>query len=213
MSQHICQYLSHSPLSMKECQKPLQILDREGYFEGYANVFNTIDHHNDVVLPGAFQKSIQHWKTQKKWPKMLWQHDDQMVIGLWHDMFEDHKGLYVKGQLLLDVPKAQEAHALLKAKALDSLSIGYYVEKSTHGHLKNKKVQFLQEVTLSEISLVTFPCNEESKISFVKHLKRFQHPWYHTHQHFNQTQPDILEALQQCCLRLQDFSQHISLPF
>ncbi|MBA4249049.1 MAG: HK97 family phage prohead protease [Candidatus Puniceispirillum sp.] len=189
-------------LYKKECQKPLQILDTAGYFEGYANVFNTIDHHNDVVLPGAFQKSIQKWKNQKRWPKMLWQHDEKYIIGLWHDMYEDDKGLYVKGQLLLDLPKAQEAHALLKAKALDSLSIGYSIKKSSNGMLYNKNVQFLNELSLSEISLVTFPSNEDSKVSFVKNLP-----------YFNQSQPDLLEALQQCCFRLQDFAQHLSFQF
>lgn len=201
------------PLHMKECQTPLQILDKAGYFEGYANVFHTIDHHLDVVLPGAFQKSIRHWRAQNKWPKMLWQHDEQTIIGLWHDMYEDHKGLYVKGQLLLDVPKAQEAHALLKARALDSLSIGYMIEKSTQGLFQNQKVNFLHEISLSEVSLVTFPSNEESKIAFVKHLKHFQHQLHQTHHHFNQAQPDLLEALQQCCSRLQDFAQHIPLQF
>ncbi len=189
-------------LYQKECQNPLHILDNAGYFEGYANVFNIIDHHNDVVLPGAFQKSIQYWKDQKRWPKMLWQHDEKNIIGLWHDIYEDAKGLYVKGQLLLSVPKAQEAHALLKAKALDSLSIGYSIEKSSNGILKNKNVQFLNELSLSEISLVTFPSNEDSKISFVKNLSCFHH-----------SQPDLLEALQQCCFSLQDFAQHLSFPF
>ena len=61
---------------------------------------------------------------------ILWQHDKATVLGVWTKLYEDDKGLYGEGQLLInDVAKAKEAHALLKHGAIDGLSIGYYVKE------------------------------------------------------------------------------------
>ncbi len=57
--------------------------------------------------------------------KMLWQHDPARPIGVWDEVREDGRGLYVKGRLLLEVQAAREAHVLLQAGAIDGLSIGY----------------------------------------------------------------------------------------
>lgn len=139
-----------------------------GLFEGYANIFNMIDSHGDVVQRGAFKKSLLHWKNQGKFPKMLWQHDTSHVIGVWSEMYEDSKGLYVKGQLLMDIEKAREAHVLLQSGAIDSMSIGYVVKDSSVGQFQGKKVTFLNEIDLLEVSLVTFAANVASRIESVK---------------------------------------------
>ena len=69
-------------------------------------------------------------------------------------MREDGKGLYVKGRLLTDVERAREAAALIRAGAIDGLSIGYRTVKAT----KNDKGRgCLTELELWEVSLVTFP--------------------------------------------------------
>ncbi len=40
---------------------------------------------------------------------MLWQHDPTRPIGVWDEVREDGKGLWVKGRLLPDVAQAREA--------------------------------------------------------------------------------------------------------
>lgn len=142
----------------------------QGCFEGYASIFGCKDSQNDVVCKGAFQKSLKNWSDQGQFPKMLWQHDPTQVIGRWIDIHEDERGLYVKGQLLLDLSVARDAYILLQEKLLDSLSIGYHIKSAHAGHFHGHVVQFLKEVDVMEISLVTFPSNAFAKIHQVKHV-------------------------------------------
>jgi HK97 family phage prohead protease len=141
-------------------------LSEDGYFEGYASVFNFLDHHGDSVKRGAFKNSLS--TRSVKGLKMLWQHDQNKPIGIWEDAREDAYGLYVKGRLLMEVPQAQEAYAFLKAGVIEGLSIGYNPVCSYFD--ENKKVNFLTEVDLLEISLVTFAANEKAKVINVKNL-------------------------------------------
>lgn len=141
-------------------------LDDQGYFSGHASVFHHVDDQNDVVLPGAFQASIEKWERQNAYPKMLWQHDPREPIGLWMFMEEDRKGLYVEGQLLLDIQKAREAYALMRAGAVDGLSIGYKVIQSQRD--AKSCIRYLKQVELLEISVVTFAANRQAKITKVK---------------------------------------------
>lgn len=85
---------------------------------------------------------------------MLWQHDPAHPIGVWDEVREDARGLFVKGRILTDVEKGREAAALIQAGAIDGLSIGYRTKRAT----KNDKGQrLLTELELWEVSLVTFP--------------------------------------------------------
>ncbi|EXT38737.1 phage prohead protease, HK97 family [Acinetobacter sp. 25977_6] len=99
-------------------------------------------------------------------PPVLWNHNDSEPIGVYTNIYEDEKGLYVEGKLLIDdVPRAKSTHALLKAGAIDGLSIGYSTKKANQ---QTNGVRELVEVDLSEISIVTQPANERSLITSVK---------------------------------------------
>ena len=155
-------------MKIRTCDITVKSLSEDGVFKGYASVFNTEDAHGDVVCKGAFMRTLLHWRLKEVWPKMLWQHAQDQVIGVWTDMREDEKGLYVEGKLLLDVAKAREAYALLRSKAVDSLSIGFRPKRSARGQFGDREVTFLREVDLMEVSLVTFAANEDAKILAVK---------------------------------------------
>jgi HK97 family phage prohead protease len=102
--------------------------------------------------------------------KMLWQHDSDQPIGVWDDMAEDNKGLYVKGRLLTEVsPRALEAYGLLKEGALDGLSIGYRVVEAAP-HPDKQGVLALKKLNLKEVSIVTFAANERARVEAVKHI-------------------------------------------
>lgn len=138
----------------------------EGTIEGYASKWDLLDRGGDIVRAGAFKKSIARWKKQKAMPPMLWQHDPHTPIGVWLDLFEDDVGLYAKGQLFLDIPKAAECRALIKGKAVRGLSIGYLTMDSDYDRATGAR--FLKEVDLWEISPVTFPMLPEALIAGVK---------------------------------------------
>ncbi len=144
----------------------LKSLDNAGRFAGYASVFDVIDSQKDVILRGAFSNTL---KGRVSEIKMLWQHQQNEPIGVFERMFEDARGLYVEGRLLLDVAKAMEAYSLLKERAIGGLSIGYSpIKYRIH---EKSGVRMLIEVELWEISLVTFPANEAAKITVVKQAK------------------------------------------
>lgn len=145
---------------------PLEIrgLDDSGEFEGHGSVFNLEDSYGDVVLPGAFQKSLEEHRAAGTLPAMLWQHDPGQPIGVYSDMKEDAKGLYVKGRLLTETAKGREAHAMLKAKAVRGLSIGFV----TRAWEWREETRLVKDVELWEVSLVTFPAQRAAQVEDVK---------------------------------------------
>lgn len=130
--------------------------------EGYASVFGRRDQGGDSVLPGAYTRSLANLEAKGRTVKMLWQHDPAQPIGVWDEVREDEKGLYVKGRLLTDVARAQEAAALLEAGAIDGLSIGY---RTKSAQKDDKGGRLLSELELWEVSLVTFPMLPEARVA------------------------------------------------
>ncbi len=134
----------------------------EGRFVAYANVKWFKDHAGDVSVDNCFKKSIDRHINAGTMPKLLLQHDYRDVIGVWESMEEDEHGLKVTGRLALDTVKGRETYSLLKMGALDSLSIGYVTIEEKYDAPTN--TNFLLDVDIREISIVTFPCNEASRI-------------------------------------------------
>lgn len=158
-------------MGKKTIVRPLEIKaldDSSGIFEGYGAVFGNIDSYGDIIVRGAFQNFLSMNKPQNV--KLLWQHDSSKPLGVYQDIQEDEKGLYVKAQLLInDVEKAAECYALIKAGAISGLSIGYTVNDngSKFGSDGNR---YLSDLKLWEISVVTFPANPEANIDAVKNM-------------------------------------------
>ena len=149
----------------KRVDVPLEIksIDTDGRFAGYASVFDMVDNQRDVMLRGAFRDSI---KERVREVKLLWQHDQREPVGYFTAMFEDAHGLYVEGRLLMQVERARGAYTLLKEGVVSGLSIGYSPLRYTTA--PDSGVRKLHKVALWEVSLVTFPANEASRISVVK---------------------------------------------
>ncbi len=130
--------------------------------EGYASLFNAPDQGGDVVAPGAYAASLKAMKADGRRVRMLWQHDPAQPIGIWDEVTEDARGLYVKGRLLSSVARGREAAALIAAGAIEGLSIGYRTvraAKSDKGH------RLLNELELWEVSLVTFPMLPSARVT------------------------------------------------
>ena len=145
----------------------VKAVKEDGFFSGYGSVFGNLDWYNDIVLSGAFKKTLSKWASKGKMPPVLWNHNSSEPIGVYTNIYEDEKGLFVEGRLLIDdVPRAKSTHALLKAGAIDGLSIGYSTVKSSYN--ENTDVRELIELDLSEISIVTTPANEKTLITSVK---------------------------------------------
>jgi HK97 family phage prohead protease len=129
---------------------------------GYASLFGAADQGGDVVERGAYCASLKAVASAGRSIKMLWQHDPAQPIGVWDEVREDGKGLFVKGRILDSVEKGREAAALIAAGAIDGLSIGYRTVKAS----KNTKGQrLLSELELWEVSLVTFPMLPSARVA------------------------------------------------
>jgi len=152
------------PFELKRTGLALTSLDAEGTFEGYASLFNAEDLARDIIAPGAFRASLA--KRGASGIKMLFQHDPAEPIGVWLDIAEDARGLKVKGRLMLDVARAREVLSLMKAGALEGLSIGFRAEKAARDHRSG--VRTLRKIDLWEISVVTFPMQPGATVTAVK---------------------------------------------
>ncbi|HEX2843321.1 HK97 family phage prohead protease [Hyphomicrobium sp.] len=138
--------------------------DADGTFEGYASLFNREDLGRDVVLPGAFRESLA--SRGARGIKLLFQHDANQPIGIWTTLEEDSRGLYAQGRLMREVGRAREVMALMRAGALDGLSIGFKTVKARRDRATG--VRRLEKIDLWEISIVTFPLLPEARIASTK---------------------------------------------
>ncbi len=136
----------------------------DGIFEGYASVFDTPDLARDVVVSGAFRESLK--VRGAAGVRMLYQHDSNQPIGVWDRITEDHRGLKVRGRLTLEVERAREVLWLLRAGALDGLSIGFKAVRARRD--AKSGLRRIEHIDLWEISVVTFPMQTSARISGVK---------------------------------------------
>ena len=125
-----------------------------GSFDGYASLFGVPDLAQDVVLSGAFAQSLTQ-RGGAKGIRLLWQHDPREPVGVFTQIAEDRRGLYVRGALNLQVGRGQDLFALLQQGAVAGLSIGYKTVRARRDALTGQR--HLLQVDLWEVSLVTFP--------------------------------------------------------
>jgi HK97 family phage prohead protease len=143
-------------------------VEADGSFSGYASLFGEADLNRDVVMPGAFLTSIG--RRGAGGIRMLFQHDPAAPIGVWREIREDARGLFVRGRLMTQVAKGREVLALMRAGAIDGLSIGF---RTLRGRTDAKTgTRRLFEVDLWEISVVTFPMLPAARVSAVKGASR-----------------------------------------
>ena len=151
-------------LETKVAAADLSGIDGEGTFSGYASLFGVADLSGDLVMPGAFLRSVAARRASGI--RMLYQHDPAEPIGVWLDIREDQRGLFVRGRLTLDVARGREVASLMRAGALDGLSIGFKTVKARAERASG--IRRLTEIDLWEISVVTFPMQPEARVSAVK---------------------------------------------
>lgn len=149
----------------KFARAELASVEADGTFTGYASLFGKADLGRDMVMPGAFRASLM--RRGAGGVRMLYQHDPAEPIGAWLEISEDARGLFVKGRLTAGVARASEVLSLMRAGALDGLSIGY---RTVRGRTDARTgIRHLLEIDLWEISVVTFPMLPGARVAQVKH--------------------------------------------
>jgi HK97 family phage prohead protease len=139
----------------------------DGTFDGYGSVFDVVDSYQEVVAKGAFTDSLKEIAAKGRPVPVLWQHRSGEPIGAWTDLKEDDHGLFGKGQILLDAGDMEKrAYAHMKARTVTGLSIGYWIRESSYD--EKTGIRTLTKLDLVEISLVTFPANDDARVEAVK---------------------------------------------
>jgi HK97 family phage prohead protease len=141
-----------------------------GHFTGYGSTFGNVDSDGDIIMPGAFARSLADAKSKGMMPKMLFQHDRARPIGDYLDLREDDHGLWLEGQLWIDGQHPNQdaltAHRMMKSAGGSGLSIGFYVRGDEFD--RETGIRKITDAKLVEVSVVTFPANELAMTTAVK---------------------------------------------
>ncbi len=141
----------------------------DGTFTGLASPFGTMDYGGDIVMPGAFTKTLQEYKARSRRVPMLWQHKIDTPIGGYPLLEETDLGLDVVGECNMGVQKGVECHALFNKRDITGLSIGYTSIRDEYD--EKTGIRRLFEVKLYEISPVTFPMHDDARLATVKSIQ------------------------------------------
>jgi len=154
----------HTDPTVASVFAPRTTIDADGTVEGYASLFGEIDQARDMVVRGAFAGTLAARGVHRI--PMLFQHDPSEPVGVWLELREDHRGLLARGRLIPEVARARELLSLLRAGAIDGLSIGFRTIKGSID--PRSRVRRLLAVDLWEISIVTFPLLAGARVRAVK---------------------------------------------
>ena len=128
--------------------------------EGYAALFGVADQVRDVVRAGAFASTCAPLP-------MLVEHEGRLVAGVWTEVREDGRGLFLRGEIRDDQPGAARAKRML-ARGIDGLSIGF-IPIIQH---RTATGRVLSEIELLEVSIVTHPMQPQARLNLVRDAVR-----------------------------------------
>ena len=141
-----------------------------GAFIGLGSVYGNIDDGCDIVAPGAFAQTLVDISSKQRSVKMLWQHRSGEPIGTYPQLKDTPAGLECHGKIVTKTQRGAEAHELMKAGAIDGLSIGGYTRADSYD--AKTGVRTITQFELWEISVVTFPMNSAARIAAVKSIEK-----------------------------------------
>jgi HK97 family phage prohead protease len=156
-------------MNFKDAPFEVKEVSESGTFAGYGNVYGVVDQGDDVVMPGTFADSLTEWSAKGRMPALLWQHNSRQPIGAYTAMKEDSVGLYVEGKLAMKTQQGAEAYELMKMGAISGLSIGFMTRTDSFDNKTG--IRTISKGDLWECSLVTFPMNDQSRVSAVKTIE------------------------------------------
>lgn len=149
--------------------------DTKGTFSGYAAVFNNVDSHEDIILPGAFKETLSELKAEGRRVPLHVMHrvygGDGVPVGIIPALEEDSVGLKMTGKISgMNTDAGKLLYERAKDGAFGGLSIGYKIKpggaRKPRGGEQGKRI--LTNLALKEISLVDTPSNAMSRASDFK---------------------------------------------
>lgn len=139
---------------------------KTGTVTGYFAVFGNIDSDGDMIMPGAFKRTLTN---NIKRIKHLAYHDPWQPLSKPAVLKEDTKGLYFESTIV-PTSYGKDIIQLYQSGVLDEHSIGYEVVRDN----KLDKYKELIELKLWEGSTVTWGANEQAGTNSVKSMTKEQ---------------------------------------
>lgn len=201
-------------MEYKSIGQALELKDAdERIVSGYLSAFGNIDSDGDMIMPGAFRRTIQEWgPTGRKRIKHYMDHDNTKSVGVFTVLKEDDYGLYYESQAG-DWTNGIDFFKMVKAGAITEHSIGFKTLKKekSEGHTKITEIKLYEGSSLqghgaNEFTpIMGFKHLDDVEAYFdrieyaVKHKTLPEHTMLHIEQqlkslllNFKTTQPDVL---------------------
>lgn len=152
------------PLALKAAD------DETGTFRALVSVFGVVDSYDEMIMPGAFTKSLERFGDDPI--PILWNHQ-------WGEMdahlasakgVETDEGLEIEAHFDMDDPASVKAYRLLKSGRVKEFSIGGFEPSGgvRHAEKDGRDVWEIHEFELVEVSLVLRGANPETRLIDVK---------------------------------------------
>ena len=142
---------------------------KKGEVSGYFSAFGMVDSDGDIMMPGAFKRSIQDWGPEAKGRvKHLLNHDPSQPLGKIVELKEDSYGLYYRSQVGTH-RLGQDFIKMVESGLIGEHSIGF----RTLREQKSDSANEIHEVMLFEgSSLTAWGANEYTPILGIKSLEQ-----------------------------------------
>lgn len=157
---------------MRECKTFLEPAELKADFkgrviEGYAATFNNVDLVGDVVMPGAFDKTIAERQPRKLIKVFL---DHVIPVGMPLTIRPDSRGLHTTSKISA-VPEGDKCLQFVEDGLCAHMSFAYDVVTRELIHQESgEPIRRLLELKLYEYGPVHWPANEQAEILGMKEL-------------------------------------------
>ena len=144
-----------------------------GWLEGYAATFGNIDSADEMIMAGAFAKSLGDGRVRDGKVPLMTTHyahggGDLDIIGGLSDAREDATGLWVHGDFS-ETDVAQAVREQVMGKSIKHLSVGYELMRWEVDRTDGKApVAKLHELKLLDVVVTGTPINGEAAIFAAK---------------------------------------------
>lgn len=150
-------------LIFKSAQSVTDLDEEKGLVKGVASVFGNVDSDGDVLVKGAYQKTIQENRSRIKY---LYQHRLDQPVGVIKELSESERGLEFVAKIAVKTRLGSDVFEMIKSGVINENSVGFSTIKEKYD--KEKGVNYIQEVKLWEVSAVTLAANP---LAFIEEVK------------------------------------------
>lgn len=151
-------------ISYKNTTSPVKDVDiKKGVITGYLSDFDTKDYDGDVIVKGAYKKTI----TERN-QFFLNQHNWAQPHGKFSLLQEDSKGLYFESNPLINTTYSQDTLKLYEAGIIKEHSVGFITINDEYSQKDNARI--IKEIKLLEGSNVTLGANPNTPFTGFKSM-------------------------------------------